>query len=299
MEVLLLGANGQVGHELRKTLTSLGNVVALARPDIDFLKPGSLRAAVRQHRPAVIVNAAAYTAVDKAETDAEHAFAVNAVAPGVLAEEAKAIGASLVHYSTDYVFDGSKPTSYVETDKTAPLSVYGRSKRDGELAMRACRKHLIFRTSWVFGAHGNNFIKTMLLLAKDRPSLRVVADQFGAPTSAALIAEITADVLHQMAHQSESNPRWGLYHLAAGGETTWYGLASYAIARAEAMALPLRATPSTITPITSADYPTPATRPANSRLATTKLQNAFALTPPDWQAGVEEVLARIIPEMRQ
>ena len=165
------------------------------------------------------------------------------------------------------MFDGSKPTAYIETDEPAPLSVYGRTKRDGELAMRVCRKHLIFRISWVFGAHGNNFVKTMLRPAKDQPDLRAMADQFGAPTSADLIAEATADVLHQMTQQSPSDSRWGLHHLAADGETTWHGLASHAIARARAIALPLQASPSTIAPVTSADYPTPAIRPANSRLA--------------------------------
>lgn len=299
MTILLFGANGQVGYELRSTLEKLGEVVAPVRPEIDFSVPESLRAVVRRHHPSSIVNAAAYTAVDKAEADADCAFAVNATAPGVLAEEAEALGICLVHYSTDYVFDGSKPIPYVETDPTAPLSIYGRSKRDGELAVQSCKKHLIFRTSWVFGAHGNNFIKTMLRLAKDRPNLRVVADQFGTPTSAALIAGITADAMRKMASQSASDLRWGLYHLVAGGEATWHGLARYAIGRASAMGLPLQATPSAIAPITTADFPTPATRPANSRLDTTKLQNAFSITPPAWQLGVDAVLDRIIPEMRQ
>lgn len=297
MTILLLGANGQVGHELCSTLAALGEVVALARPEVDLSISESLREVVQQYRPSIIVNAAAYTAVDKAESDPDRAFAVNAVSPGVLAEEAEALGAIMVHYSTDYVFDGSKPTPYVETDPTAPLSVYGRSKRDGELAVQSRKKHLIFRTSWVFGAHGNNFIKTMLRLAKDRPNLRVVADQFGAPTSAALIADITTEVLRKMARQYASDPRWGLYHLVAGGETTWHGLASYAIGLAGAMGLPLQAAPSDIVPITTADYPTPATRPANSRLDATKLQNAFAITPPAWQVGVDAVLDQIIPEM--
>jgi dTDP-4-dehydrorhamnose reductase len=299
MTILLLGANGQVGHELRLTLAALGEVVALARPDIDFAIPESLRAIVRRHRPAMIVNAAAYTAVDKAEADAERAFAVNATAPGVLAEEAEALGAALVQYSTDYVFDGSKTAPYVETDVTAPLSIYGHSKRDGELAVRQCKKHLIFRTSWVFGAYGHNFIKTMLRLAIERRNLRVVADQFGAPTSAALLAKITAKVLAQIGRQPAADPRWGLYHLVAGGETNWHGLACYAIARASAMGLPLQASPETIEPITTAHYPTPARRPASSRLATTKLRGTFAVTLPDWQVGVNEVLDQLIPEMRQ
>jgi dTDP-4-dehydrorhamnose reductase len=298
MTILLLGANGQVGHELRSALAVLGEVVALARPDVDFAVPESLRSVVRRHRPELIVNAAAYTAVDKAEADAGLAFAVNATAPGVLAEEAEALGAAVVHYSTDYVFDGSKTTPYVEADATAPLSIYGRSKRDGELAAQPCRKHLIFRTSWVFGAHGHNFIKTMLRLAKERRNLRVVADQFGTPTSAALLAQVTAKVLAQIAEQPAEDPRWGLYHLVAGGETSWHGLACHAIARASAMGLPLQASPETIEPITTADFPTPARRPANSRLATSKLRGTFAVTLPDWQIGVNAVLDQIIPEMR-
>lgn len=299
MTILLLGANGQVGYELRSTLTALGEVIALTRPDIDFAVPESLRPIVRRHRPTVILNAAGYTAVDKAEADAECAFAVNAKAPGVLAEEAETLGAVLVHYSTDYVFDGSKTAPYVETDITAPLSIYGLSKRDGELAVRPCKKHMIFRTSWVFGAHGHNFIKTILRLAKERRNLRVVADQFGAPTSAALVAQITARVLEQISGKSASDLRWGLYHLVADGETSWHGLACYAIARASAMGLSLQASPETIEPIKTADYPTPARRPANSRLATTKLRETFSAKLPDWTVGVNDVIDQITPEMRQ
>ncbi|HEX3448147.1 MAG TPA: sugar nucleotide-binding protein, partial [Isosphaeraceae bacterium] len=185
---------------------------------------------------------------------------------------------------------------YVETDATTPLSIYGRSKRDGEVAVRACKWHLIFRTSWVVGAHGHNFLRTILRLAKDRPNLRVVADQHGAPTSAALLAEVTARVLAQTG-QSTAEPRWGLYHLVAGGETSWHGVARHAIARANTMGLPLLASPETVEPITTADYPTPARRPANSRLSTAKLRETFALTLPDWSVGVNAVLDQIIPEM--
>jgi dTDP-4-dehydrorhamnose reductase len=298
LTILLLGTNGQVGFELRSTLATLGEVVALARSDVDFGFPESLRAVVRLHRPSLIVNAVAYTAVDKAEMDSKDAFVVNATAPGVLAEEAEALGAVLVHYSTDYVFDGSKIVPYVETDMTAPLSVYGRSKRDGELAVRQCRKHLIFRTSWVFGAHGHNFVKTMLRLAKERRNLRVVADQLGAPTSAPLLADITQRVLAQIAGQSAADARWGLYHLVASGETSWHGLACRVIADAKARGLPLRASPETIEPITTADYPTPARRPANSRLATNKIRETFAVKLPDWTMGVNAVLDQLTPEMR-
>jgi dTDP-4-dehydrorhamnose reductase len=299
MTILLLGASGQVGQELRSALAALGDVVALAQPVIDFAVPESLRAVVRRHRPSLIVNAAAYTAVDQAERDLERAVAVNAAAPGVLAEEAAALGAALVHYSTDYVFDGTKTAPYVETDVTAPLSIYGRSKRDGELALQPCRKRLIFRTSWVCSAHGSNFIGTILRLAKKRRNLRVVADQFGAPTSAALVAEITARVLTRMMGQSAIDPRWGLYHLAAGGETSWHGLACHAIGRASAMGLVLQASPETIDPVTTAEYPTLARRPANSRLATTKLRETFAVTLPDWRVGVNAVLDQLVPEIPQ
>jgi dTDP-4-dehydrorhamnose reductase len=299
MTILLLGASGQVGHELRSTLAALGEVVALGQPVIDFAIPESLRAVVRRHRPSVIVNAAAYTAVEKAEEYVETAVAVNAAAPGILAEEAAALGAALVHYSSDYVFDGTKTAPYVETDMTAPLSIYGRSKRDGELALRPCQKRLIFRTSWVCGAHGNNFIKTILRLAKERRNLHVVADQFGAPTSAALLADITAKVLTQMTGQPATDPRWGLYHVAAGGETSWHGLACHAIGRASAMGLELQASPETIDRVSTEEYPARARRPANSRLATVKLRETFAVTLPDWTVGVNAVLDRLVPEMRR
>jgi dTDP-4-dehydrorhamnose reductase len=297
MNILLLGANGQVGFELRSALPTLGNVVSLTRTDVDFSFPEALRAVVRCHRPSLIVNAVAYTAVDKAETNAGDAFAVNATAPGVLAVEAEALGAVLVHYSTDYVFEGSKAAPYVEADITAPLSVYGRSKQEGELSLWRCQKHLTFRTSWVFGVHGQNFIKTILRLAKEQRTLRVVADQFGAPTSAALLADTTVNVLAQIVRESGEDSRWGLYHLAASGETSWYGLARYVITYVSARGIPLQASVETIEPIKTADYPTAARRPANSRLATTKLQENFSLRLPDWSAGVDAVLDRLMPEM--
>jgi len=296
--VLLLGANGQVGHELQHTLAGLGSLVALDFPEVDFSQPESLRDVMHTYRPRIVVNAAAYTAVDKAENDAERAFAINAAAPGVLAEEAEALGACLVHYSTDYVFDGRKSTPYVETDVPNPLSVYGCSKLEGERAVQACKKHLTFRTSWVIGAHGHNFVKTILRLAGERDALRVVADQFGAPTSAALLANITARVLSQMADRPPGDHRWGLYHLVAAGETSWHGLARHIIARAGAMGLSLKAKPEAIAPIATADYPLPAIRPANSRLDTSKLRSTFALALPDWTVGIDDVLDCLIPAMQ-
>lgn len=299
MNILLLGANGQVGHELLSSLTTIGQVVAPARAVVDFSNTKSLRAVIRRYRPSVVVNAAAYTAVDRAEADAERAIAVNTTAPGVLAEEAEALGAVLAHYSTDYVFDGRKSEPYVETDETAPLSIYGRSKRDGELAVQSCRKHLIFRTSWVVGAHGNNFVKTMLRLAKEQRNLRVVSDQVGAPTSAALLADVTVNVLTQLVGQPAEDPRWGLYHLVAGGETSWHGLARHVISKAGIMGLPLQASAETVAPITTADFPTPAKRPAYSRLATSKLRNNFSVALPEWTVGVNAVVNQIVVEMRQ
>jgi dTDP-4-dehydrorhamnose reductase len=299
LRILLLGANGQVGHELQWALTALGEVVALSRSAIDFSVTESLRTAVRRYRPSVIVNAAAYTAVDKAEADEAGAVAVNATAPGVLAEEADALGAVLVHYSTDYVFDGNKGAPYVETDETAPLSVYGHSKRDGELAVERCRKHLILRTSWVSGAHGQNFLKTILRIAKDRRDLRVVNDQVGTPTSATLLADLTVDVLAKLVGEPAADSRWGLYHLVAGGETSWHGLASHIISQAGRMGFSLRASAKSIAPISTAEFPTPARRPADSRLATSKFQQTFAVTLPDWTVGVDAVIHQLAAEARR
>jgi len=292
--ILLFGVRGQLGHELRRSLTPVGTVISFGSSDADFRKPEMLREIVRRHRPRLIVNAAAFTAVDRAETESAIAFAINATAPAILAEESEAVGACLVHYSTDYVFDGRKNTPYVETDPINPLSVYGRSKAEGEQAVGTNRKHLIFRTSWVVGVHGNNFVKTMLRLAGEREELRVVADQIGAPTSAALLADVTAKILAQMASQSADDARWGLYHLVAAGETSWYALARHVVTRAGRMGYPLKAKPEAIVPIATADYKTAASRPANSRLDTSKLRAAFAMTLPDWSVGVDDVLDNIV-----
>ena len=290
--VVLFGANGQVGHELLHALAPLGALTAFKSSEVDFRSPDSLRAAIRRLRPRIIVNAAAYTAVDKAETDEASAFAINSAAPALLAEEAHALDAVLVHYSTDYVFDGAKPAPYAEDDPINPLSVYGRSKAAGERAIATHRKHFIFRTSWVVGKHGNNFVKTMLRLASERDNLRVVADQIGAPTSAALLAETTADVLS--AQRNGDAQRFGLYHLVAAGETSWYGLAHHVIARAGDMGLPLKIRPDAIQPITTAEYPSAAVRPANSRLDTAKLRQAFDIVLPDWTVGVNAVVDHVV-----
>jgi dTDP-4-dehydrorhamnose reductase len=291
--VLLFGARGQVGHELRQVLSDSANVVALNSAAADFRKLDTLRTIMREHRPDIVVNAVGYTAVDMAESETEMAHAVNAAGPAVLADEAEAIGACLVHYCTDYVYDGRKISPYVETDTPNPLSVYGRTKLAGAQDVRACRRHLIFRTSWVVGVHGKNFVKTILHLASARADLQVVNDQFGAPTSAALLAQVTKTVLWQMAEQPPEDPHWGLYHLVAGGETSWHGFARHIIARAGAMGIPLKATPERVAAIAASDYPAPAKRPANSRLDTSKLRATFALALPDWTEGVNDVLTRL------
>jgi dTDP-4-dehydrorhamnose reductase len=274
--ILLTGIGGQVGWELQRTLQPLGEVIACDRQKLDLADPDRLRAALRDIKPALIVNPAAYTAVDQAESEPELAQAINGAAPGLLAEEAKRLGALLVHYSTDYVFDGAKSAPYTEDDPTAPLGAYGRSKRAGEQAIAAsgCR-HLIFRTCWVYGARGRNFLRTMLRLARERDELSVVDDQHGAPTWSRLIAETTALALARHAGQQ------GIYHLAAAGATSWHGFATAIVAEARARGILDRATP--VRRITSADFPTPVRRPANSRLDCGRLHADFGLRPPDWE----------------
>jgi len=274
LRILLTGANGQVGWELRRTLAALGELEALGRAEIDLRDVGRIREAVRASNADVIVNAAAYTAVDKAESEREAAFAVNANAPGVLAEEAKRSGALLVHYSTDYVFDGAKPAPYVEEDEPNPVNVYGASKLAGERAIvgSGCR-YLILRTSWVYGARGANFYLTMLRLARERPELRVVDDQEGAPTSSLAIARATAQLLRPGAH--------GLYHLSAAGQTSWCGFARAILGRA-GLATPVVA-------IRTEDYPAPARRPRNSRLDCSRLRADFGVALAPWEEGLAEV----------
>jgi dTDP-4-dehydrorhamnose reductase len=296
MKILLLGKNGQVGWELQRSLAPLGELVALDRQGGDGLtgdlsSPEALRATVRAVRPDVIVNAAAYTAVDKAESEAELARTINATAPGMLAEEAAALGAWLVHYSTDYVFDGSGDMPRDETARTGPLSVYGLTKLEGEQAIAASgARHLIFRTSWVYAARGGNFARTMLRLAGEREQLRVINDQVGAPTGAELIADVTAHALRQAQQRPELA---GLYHLTASGETSWHRYAGHVIEQARRAGRALKASAATIEPISTSDYPTPARRPLNSRLDTGKLRRAFGLVLPDWRIGVERMLAEI------
>ena len=295
MKILLFGKGGQVGWELQRSLAPLGELIALEFDSADycgdFTKLAGLAETVRKVRPDVIVNAAAHTAVDKAESEPDLVRMINALAPGVLADEAERLGAWLIHYSTDYVFDGSGTTPWKETDATGPLGVYGKTKLEGEQAVARCSRHLIFRTSWVFAARGANFAKTMLRLAKERDELKVIADQFGAPTGAELLADVTAQAIRTTQDKPELA---GLYHLVAGGETSWYDYAQFVIAFAKQSGETIRVTPDAIKPIPTTDYPTPAKRPLNSRLDTTKLKTTFDLQLPDWRDGVRRVLTEIL-----
>lgn len=294
--ILLFGKNGQVGFELQRALSPFGLVHAFGRQDCDLTQLSQVREFVRQLRPDIIVNASAYTAVDKAEGEPQIAYLINATVPSVLAEEAASIGALIVHYSTDYVFDGTQPGWYAEGDIPNPQSVYGTSKLAGEngIAAAGCR-NLIFRTSWVFGAHGGNFAKTILRLARERESLRVIADQYGAPTSAHLIADVTAQIIVRYWNEvnRESFP-YDIYHLVAAGETTWYEYAKYVIAYAEKIGIALRLKSSAIEAISSIDYPLPAPRPSNSKLDSGKLRKTFGLILPDWHQDMLPVLEKII-----
>ena len=298
MKILLFGKGGQVGWELQRSLAVLGEVVALDFGSVglcgNFADLAGLAATIRQVAPDVIVNAAAHTAVDKAESEPDLARTLNALAPGVLADEAQRLGAWLVHYSTDYVFDGSGNTPWRETDATGPLSVYGQTKLEGEQAVARCTRHLIFRTSWVFAARGGNFAKTMLRLAREREQLSVIADQFGAPTGAELLADVTAHALRSVLSEPESSRLAGLYHLVAAGETSWHGFACHVLERAQARGQTLKAGPANVLAIGTVDYPTPAKRPFNSRLDTTRLRTAFGLHLPDWRIGVDRMLDEIL-----
>jgi dTDP-4-dehydrorhamnose reductase len=292
MKILLLGKNGQVGWELQRSLAPLGELVALDRRDADLTQADQLRETVLRLRPAVVVNAGAYTAVDKAESEPELAHAVNALAPGVLAVAAEEVGALLVHFSTDYVFDGSGDNPRAETAPTGPLSVYGHTKLEGEQRIQAaCARHLILRTSWVHAARGGNFARTMLRLAKERDELKVIDDQIGAPTGADLIADVTAHAILQAVRDPAC---LGTYHLAAAGETSWHGYARFALETARELQPELTLRAREVLPIPTSAYPTAARRPLNSRLDTTRLRQTFGLTLPRWETGVRRMLAEIL-----
>ena len=292
--VLLFGSNGQLGWTFRQHL-SAERLTVLDRQAADLTNPEAIRAAIRTQRPDIILNAAAYTAVDKAQSEPELAHQINAVAPGVMAEEAQALGACLVHFSTDYVFAGKGTQPYKESDASGPLSVYGQTTLAGEQAVQqACARHLIFRTSWVVGEHGGNFMKTMLRLAAERDSLRVVADQYGVPTSARfLVHHSLAAVNHCLQQEAEQQAApWGVYHLVPAGETTWHAYAQHVIGLAHAQGLPMNAKPEDVHPIRTEDYPLPAPRPKNSRLSTEKFQRAFGISLPAWQPSLPSVKTR-------
>ena len=298
MKILLFGMNGQLGWELQRALAPLGELLALdfdspGSLQADFTQPQALAATVRAVAPNLIVNAAAHTAVDRCEAEPALAQAINAAAPAVLAREAAALGAWLVHYSTDYVFDGSGQRPWREDDRTGPLNVYGQSKLDGERAIRASGcKHLLLRTSWVYAARGNNFAKTMLKLAAERDRLTVVDDQFGAPTGADLLADVTALALRA----AWANPGMsGLYHVVAAGETSWHGYARHVVEFARAAGWPLRVAADAVAAVPTSAYATPAKRPLNSRLDTRKLRETFDLHLPDWRLGVERMLLETLP----
>lgn len=290
VRILLTGKNGQVGWELQRALAPLGEVIALGRRQLDLSKPGQIRNVVREIKPGLIVNAAAYTAVDQAEAEPETAMAINGIAPGILAEEAKRLNAPIVHYSTDYVFDGSKTVPYTEDDEPNPLNVYGRTKLEGERAVQSVgAPHLIFRVSWVYGMRGKNFLLTILRLAQERKELTVVDDQTGAPTWSRLIAEATSQILAQT-HLNFSGKE-GIYNLSAGGHTSWYGFAraileNYRTAVPGACLLPAEK----IKPVKSADYPTKARRPFNSRMDCARICSTFNISLPDWLEGLKMVL---------
>lgn len=286
MKILLTGARGQVGFQLERSLQSIGQVVALGRAQMDLARPDQVREVIRAVQPGLIVNAAAYTAVDKAEEAPELAYRINADAPAVMAAEARALGAAMVHYSTDYVFDGSKPGAYTEADLPNPLNVYGKSKLAGEQAVAAAGiDHLILRTSWVYGVRGRNFLLTMLRLGAERQQLSVVADQHGAPTWSRTVADTTAAILSQA--RAGGRPWWeansGLYHLACQGRTTWAGFTEAIIARA--------GLDCAVLPVSSADYPTAARRPLNSVMSCDKLINRFCAIP-DWEQALDLCLVR-------
>ncbi len=297
MKILLFGKNGQLGWELQRSLATLGEVIALGSTSpaplkADFTTPEALVQTIRQCSPQVIVNAAAYTAVDKAQSEPELARLINATSVGVLAREAQLSGAWLVHFSTDYVFNGEGHTPWHENSPTAPLNVYGQTKLEGENAIRASGcQHLILRTSWVYGTHGNNFAKTMLRLAADRTHLSVIGDQFGAPTGADLLADLTAHMLREV-HRRPSLQ--GTYHAVAGGETSWHGYAQYVIELARAADYPIKVPVDGIQQVSSQFFPTPAPRPGNSRMSTEKLRDTFRLHLPPWQTGVQRMLEELI-----
>lgn len=297
MKILLLGKNGQLGWELQRSLSTIGTLVSVSSREVDFENPDLIRHCIKQNNPNVIVNAAAYTAVDKAESEPEKAFRINSEAVNVLASEAKKTNAWLIHYSTDYVYDGRKSIPYNENDKFSPKSIYGKSKLQGEQEIiNTHEKHLIFRTSWVYGFHGHNFVKTILKLAKEKHELRIVSDQYGTPTSADLIADITALALFKI-KETKEDKYWGSYNLVPSGDTNWFEFAQLIVRQAQQlMSNKFKIGPGQIQPISTEEYPLPAFRPCNSRLDNTKLSNSFNVNLPSWDYHARRVINEILKE---
>ncbi len=293
MKILLTGKNGQVGFELNKKLSALGDVIATDRDELDLSNSDAIRSYIDQTRPDIIINPAAYTAVDKAESEPELAYQINTIAPHVLAEKAIELNIPLIHFSTDYVFDGLKKEAYLEADLTNPQSIYGKSKCEGEEKVRAHSKHIILRTSWVFGSHGNNFLKTILKLIQDKESLNIVADQLGSPSSSLMLADVTFNIVDKIFNDKNFND-YGTYHVTNEGETTWHQYAKLIATEAIELNLKTKCVPNNIHPISTLEYPTNASRPLNSRLNTDKLKKTFMLELPHWESDVKKVLREVI-----
>lgn len=298
MNILLLGANGQIGWELQRSLAPLGHLTVCGRDEADFEHLPALCERIRLLKPDMIVNAAAFTAVDNAESNVETARLINTEGVGVLAAEAKRLNAYLIHYSTDYVFDGKKHGAYNERDEPNPLNVYGQTKRDGELAIQSSGcNHVIFRTSWIYATRGSNFLRTMLRLAATQDALKIVADQTGAPTSAELVADVTALAIHQINTSLNTAREYdGIYHLSATGHTTWHGFAVHLIETARALGLSIKTAHQCIYPLTSAEYPRPAIRPAHSMLNTNKLCDTFGVRLPHWEEPIKRIVTEYIQQ---
>lgn len=294
MKILVTGKNGQVGHELQRSLEPLGEVVAVDIQDCDLTDTAAIVSLVEKVKPDLIVNPAAYTAIDKAESEQEIAFAINAIAPKLLAAQANLLHIPMIHYSTGYIFDGMKDGFYVEDDPANPQSIYGKTKWLGEKNVRAmCPEHVILRTSWVFGAYGGNFLKTTLKLAQERQELKVIADQFGAPTSARLLADSTAEIAKQMLSGNATH-KAGTYHLVGAGETTWHGYAAKIVGFANQLGVKTKVKFGDIQPISTEAYPLPAPRPKNSKLSTAKIKATFGIDIPEWSVDVKQVLKQVI-----
>ena len=293
MKILLTGKNGQVGFELQKKLSTLGEVIATDREELDLTDLNAIRSFIDQIKPDIIINPAAYTALDKAESEPNLAYQINVMAPEVLVEKAGELDIPLVHFSTDYVFDGLKKEAYVETDETNPQSVYGKTKCDGEKKVRKHAKHIILRTSWVFGAHGNNFLKTMLRLFKEKDSLNIVGDQRGSPASASMLSDVTFKIVDTIIKNKNFHD-YGTFHVTSDGETNWHQYASLIATELIKLNVKIKCGPDQIRPILTSEYPTAAKRPLNSRLNTDKLKKTFMLELPHWELEVKKVLGEII-----